>query len=273
MHTRSRTARAALAAALIAPLALAATSASTASAAPRQSVEYDALGDSYASGYGVPPYTDTEDCGRSATAYAEQLDGRMRIELDDFAACAGATTATLVSAGQLDALDQDTDLVTMSIGGNDIGWSDAVRACLGGTDAQCAGLFQVTRGKVLTVLPGLLDGLYAQVAAAGPDAQVVVTGYPRLFSPEYGSYLGASATEQAQLNDGADLLNRVIAEAAAAHGFQFVDVTERFLDHGVNAPEPWVLGPFEPGAFHPDRQGYQAYTAAVTAAVHPSDLR
>jgi hypothetical protein len=75
------------------------------------------------------------------------------------------------------------------------------------------------------------------------------------------------------LNEGADLLNEVVAAAAARHGFQFVDVTERFLDHGVNAPEPWVLGPADPGRFHPNLQGYRAYTAAVTSAVVPARVR
>ena len=102
---------------------------------------------------------------------------------------------------------------------------------------------------------------------------MVITGYPRLFSPEYGPFLAASAAEQQSLNDGADLLNGVIAEAAADHGFQFVDVTKRFLGHGVNAPDAWILGPFDPGAFHPDTDGYEAYTAALTAAINPSRLK
>ncbi|TCN34679.1 lysophospholipase L1-like esterase [Kribbella orskensis] len=268
MNNHSRTARCAVAAlALVAPLVLGVT---TASAAPRQPVEYDALGDSYASGYGVPPY---EACGRSQSAYAVQLNGRMKIDLDDVVACAGATTASLVAGGQLNALDDDTDLVTISIGGNDIGWSTAVVACLGGTDAQCAGGLAATSGRVTTVLPGLLDSVYSQVSARAPEAHVVVTGYPRLFSPEYGAFLAVSAPEQEALNDGADLLNGVIAEAAAEHGFQFVDVTKRFLGHGVNAPDAWVLGPFDPGAFHPNTAGYEAYTAALTASINPSRLR
>jgi lysophospholipase L1-like esterase len=260
-----RTAQSALALlALVTPVFFGVT---TASAAPRQPVEYDALGDSYASGFGVPPY---EECGRSQAAYAVQLDGRMKIDLDDFVACAGATTATLVSGGQLSALDEDTDLVTISIGGNDIDWSDAVAACLAGSDAACAGAIAVTSDKITNLLPSLLDSVYSQVSANAPEAHVVITGYPRLFSPESGPFLGASAAEQEALNDGADLLNGVIAAAAAAHGFQFVDVTKRFLGHGVNAPDAWILGPFDPGAFHPNADGYEAYTAAVTAAVGPA---
>ncbi len=243
----------------------------SASAAPRQSIDYDALGDSYASGYGVPPYA---PCGQSDAAYAVQIDGRMKIDLDDFVACAGATTTSLVSGGQLEALDSDTDLVTISIGGNDIGWSSAVVACLRGTDAQCAGALAASIATVQGVLPGLLDAVYAKIEARAPQAHVIVIGYPRLFSPEYGPFLGASVAEQQDLNDGADVLNGVIARVAADHGFQFLDVTKRFRDHGVNAPDAWLNGPFDPaGALHPNAEGYQAYTAAVTAAVRPSQFR
>jgi lysophospholipase L1-like esterase len=269
MTMRSRTLRSTVVALSLAASALFGLTA--ASAAPRQPIVYDALGDSFASGYGVPPYTPT--CGQSDSAYAVQVDGREKVDLDDFVACAGATTLTLVSGHQLDALDADTDLVTLTIGGNDIGWSSTVAACLGGTDPQCAGSIAVTRSKIANVLPGLLDTVYAQVSQQAPNARVLITGYPRLFSPEYGPFLAASASEQQALNDGADLLDAVIAEAAARHGFGFVDVTKRFDGHGVNALEPWVRGPFDPAALHPNVLGYQAYTAAVTAAIRPSALK
>ena len=242
----------------------------TASAAPRQPLEYDALGDSFASGYGVPPYDG--QCGRSQSAYPVQIDGRMKIDLDDFVACAGATTVSLVDGGQLDALDEDTDLVTLMIGGNDIGWGDAVTACLGLADAQCAGATAVVTNRITNALPALLEGVYSQVSALAPNAHVVVVGYPRLFSPEFGDYLGASTAEQQTLNDGADLLNGVIAGVADGYGFQFVDVTRRFVGHGVNAPAPWILGPGD-GAFHPNVNGYQAYTAALTSQINPARLK
>ncbi|MDN5765183.1 MAG: SGNH/GDSL hydrolase family protein [Humibacillus sp.] len=257
--------------AALALLASGVTGATSASAAPaashtwRGGVVYDALGDSYASGYGVPPYDGS--CGRSQSAYAEQLNGRMRIRLDDFVACAGATTTSLVSGGQLNALNAHTNLVTLTIGGNDIGWSSAVVACLGGTDSQCAGAVAATRSNITTNLPGLLDSLYTQVAQQAPRARVVVTGYPRLFSPRFGSYLGASAAEQRALNDGANVLNRVIAKEARKHGFTFVDVTNRFQGHGVNAPSAWILGPTDPAAFHPTLAGYRAYTAAILSSL------
>ena len=250
---------------LLAPL----LGATAATAAPPRT-DYDVLGDSFGSGYGVPPYSpDAPACGRSQSAYGVLVDGRARLRLDDFVACAGATTTSLVAGGQLAALDGDTDLVLLSIGGNDIGWSEAVTACLGGTDEQCAGAVALVRARIGTVLPGLLYTLHAQVADAAPHARVIVTGYPRLFSPRYGAYLGASPAEQSVLNGGADQLNGVLAAAAARHGFDFVDITKRFVNHGVNAPAPRLLGAFDPGRFHPNLAGYKAYAAAVTAAIKP----
>lgn len=271
LSSRSRTPL--LAGVLLVPALLAALLAGgPASGAKPAPIRYDALGDSYAAGFGVGPYTGGA-CARSQSAYAVQLDGRARVALDDFVACSGATTLTMVSGGQLGALDADTDLVTVSIGGNDIGFSTPVVACLLGSDQQCAGALALTQAKVSGQLPALLDAAYDQIHAAAPDATVLVTGYPRLFSPEYGAYLGASPAEQQALNDGADLLDSVISAAAARHGFGFVDVVKRFDGHGVNSPEAWINGLGDPGAFHPNADGYEAYTGAVTAAVHPSAFR
>lgn len=275
MLSHSRTSAFLAAVALAVPLVITAT---TASASPREALEYDALGDSYASGVGAPPYDPASGtCARSNSGYPGQLDGRMKIDLDDFAACAGANTETLVTGGQLDALDEDTDLVTLMIGGNDTGWGEVVALCLGGTEAQCTGAIAGARSIISNVLPGRLDGVYTQVADLAPNAHVVVVGYPRLFSPEFGDYafgpvLHMSTAEQQALNDAADLLNGVIAEAAADNGFQFVDVTRRFDGHGVNAPAPWILGP-GPGQFHPNINGYKAYTAALTSQINPSRLK
>ena len=235
-----------------------------ATAAPPGPIDYVALGDSYAAGSGASDPAEL--------AYPVQVDGRMRIDLTDLAAVPGATTGSLLEE-QLWALDGDADLVTVQVGGNDIGWSQVVFACLAGPDELCEATLAVTTGIVETVLPGLLDEVYAEVAAREPGAHVIVLGYPRLFSPELGGdFLNASVEEQEGMNAGADLLNAVIVERAAAHGFQFVDVTQRFLGHGANADEPWIhaLGGVP---FHPDDDGYEAYAAALTAAIKPGQLR
>lgn len=247
-------------------VAMAATAALPASAAPNE-VVYDALGDSYAAGSGA------------STAYAYVLDGRMKIALDDFAAVGGATVPTMLT-GQLDALDPDTDLVTVSIGGNDIGWGDVVQACVAFDEPMCQGAVAQTAQLIQTALPGLLHGAYSAVRTEAPDAHVVVTGYPRLFSPEFGDYapfpgapLMLTVEEQQMLNDGADLLNQVTAGVAQQHGFQFVDVTRRFTGHGVNAPDAWLTDFSATVPLHPTDQGQHAYGVALTSQINPRSLR
>lgn len=269
MKPSSRTtASLAATAALLLPLTLALP----ASAAPR-SYTYDAIGDSYAAGSGAP----------DGSAYPDLLNGRMRISLEDFAAVPGATAGPGGNSveAQLGALDEDTDLVTLTIGGNDIPWGTTVGLCLALPDANCLALIEGVRGQITSALPATLDTAYAQVGDAAPNAHVVVAGYAHLFSPQFGDYTvpGTAAlmsvAEQQAANDAADLLNATIAEAAASHGFEYVDVTGRFDGHGANADKPWINGVVAQsgGAFHPNAHGYSAYAAALTSAINPNELR
>ena len=267
--------RSALALAVFA-LALASTSALPASSSPQRFV-YDALGDSFSAGSGAAAAQDT--CGRNDLAYPHVLDGRMRIALDDFVACGGATIPSML-ATQMTALGPGTDLVTVSIGGNDIGWARVVTACLIGAEEQCAQAVATTSDAITNELPAGLDAAYTQIRAAAPNAHVVITGYPRLFSPEHGDFVPLpqvpatiSVAEQELLNDGADLLNAVIADAAADHGFQFVDVTSRFIGHGVNAPQAWLTGLDQPVPLHPTATGQHAYGVALRSQINPNSLR
>lgn len=271
MNLRARTVTSlAAAAGLLLPLT------ATATAAP-PSFTYDAIGDSYAAGSGAPV----------GAGYPDVLDGRMRISLEDFAAVPGATAGPgedgeNILADQLGALDADTDLVTLTIGGNDIPWGATVALCLAANDATCLGAIGQVEGLIAATLPTTLDAAYTQVRAAAPNAHIVVTGYAHLFSPEFGDYsvpgspLLMSVAEQEAANNAADLLNATIAAAAAEHDFQFVDVTKRFDGHGANADEPWIHGAIAPpgGAFHPNATGYlSGYAPALTAAINPGDLR
>lgn len=255
-------------------VALTAASALPATAAPND-VVYDALGDSYAAGLGVDP----------SQAYPSVLDGRMKIALDDFAAVSGATVGSML-ADQLIALDIDTDLVTVSIGGNDIPWTAVVLACAATDDANCQEWLGRASAGIAGVLPSALDQAYTSVRVAAPEAHVAVTGYPRLFSPEYGDYTGVvnfppfglvpfevTVAEQEAMNALADALNGVIADRAAAHGFQFVDVTSRFAGHGVNSPDNWIGTMDSAGPLHPTVDGQHAYGVALRSQVNPNSLR
>ena len=254
-------------------LALTVSSALPSVAAPDE-VTYDALGDSFASGAGSGPLG---TCGQSEAAYPERLDARKKISLDDDNTCVGATVQDMLGT-QLVGL-ADAELVTITIGGNNIGWSQAVGACLAYPEHTCAAAVGQSTLAITNVLPTLLDTAYAAVQASAPDAHVVVTGYPRLFSPEHGDYALAgtpyviTVAEQQLLNAGADQLNAVIAVAAAQHGFQYVDVTGKFSGHGVNAPDAWITGALDAVPFHPTAMGQDAYAAAVTSQLDARSLR
>ncbi|GAA4891265.1 SGNH family lipase [Tessaracoccus lubricantis] len=262
-----------VATALAAVLAL--VTALPAQAAPTP-IAYDALGDSFAAGTGAG--TPLDMCARTAAAHPQLLSGRMQLQLDDLAACAGADLADI--AGQLTALDADTALVSISIGGNELDWITGVQLCASGIPGLCDGVVQAGQAGA-AALTAPLAQLFAAVRLHAPNAQVVVTGYPRFFSPEYGDFSGTyqgvpftlTTASQAGLNSVTDALNASLATAAAAAGVDFVGVADRFVDHGVNAPSPWITGADSMAPLHPTSQGQRAYAAAITAAVTPASLR
>jgi lysophospholipase L1-like esterase len=140
-------------------------------------VPYVALGDSYAAGQGGGDYLN--DCLESPNGYPYLLDPKMRIDLRVNAACTGATTSDVSGKQLTAALDEDTRLVTLTVGAADLGLSQVLAACTAVPPVEC----QVEIGRAaaeLTRLGGSLSTLYAAVAApnAAPNALIVVTGYP-----------------------------------------------------------------------------------------------
>ncbi|HMC94522.1 MAG TPA: GDSL-type esterase/lipase family protein, partial [Polyangia bacterium] len=98
-----------------------------AGAAQAQGPRYVAMGSSYAAGPGITrPADDPPDrCGRSADNYAHQLARRRGLDLADVS-CGGAVTASILAPwnghpAQIDAVTPATSLVTVTIGGNDVG--------------------------------------------------------------------------------------------------------------------------------------------------------
>ncbi|NUQ89010.1 MAG: SGNH/GDSL hydrolase family protein [Glycomyces artemisiae] len=230
--------------------------------------DYAALGDSYSSGTGAGDYFD-EECLRSDLAYPRLLANGLGADLQ-FAACSGATAADLL-AEQLGALDARTDLVTVTIGGNDIGWTEAVAACLTPL-MDCTGKIEASETLMRGELPGLLDGVYGAIADRAPRAEVLVLGYPRLFNARTtcGALHQPSVAEQARMNEAADVLADVLGAAAADHGFTYVDVRESFADHAVCDDVPYLHGLRYPAAesFHPNALGHaNGYYPAVARAL------
>jgi lysophospholipase L1-like esterase len=264
------------AAALAATAALVLLPAATAQAAGVPT-HYAALGDSYSSGTGAGDYFD-HLCLRSNRAYPALLAGALGSELT-FAACSGATTADLL-ATQLGVLAADTELVTVTIGGNDIGWAEAVRACIAPLN-DCTDDIAEAEGRIATELPGLLDGAYRGIAGRAPNADVYVLGYPRLFNErdECDAFGQTSIAEQQRMNQGADRLAEVLQAKAAEHGFTYVDVREAFAGHAVCDEVAYLHGLRHPlvESYHPNAMGHlNGYYPAIARALQtaaPTGIR
>jgi lysophospholipase L1-like esterase len=230
--------------------------------------QYVALGDSFAAGQGTIVYTD-DACKRSASAHPALIDAqRANTELT-FVACAGADTDD-VRNDQLGALGAGTDIVTITVGANDVGFADALAICASQSDANCSTAIASANDAIANALGGLLDALYAEIRAAAPTATIVVVGYPRPFGPATcaGTAL-VSASEQGNINDAADAAGDVIEARAQAAGFSYVDPIPTFTGHAICSAEPFLNGA-DAGAvegFHPNAAGHTAYAALVRSVI------
>jgi lysophospholipase L1-like esterase len=228
--------------------------------------DYVALGDSYASGVGTRSYdASSGSCYRSPYAYPVVDATRVGASLT-FVACSGATTRSVLS-GQLGSLAPGTDHVSVTVGGNDVGFVPVITACAQPWwAADCQGEIDEAQDEIIHVLPGRLDTLYAAIRTEAAHADVVVVGYPRLFMGEdcnAGTWF--SPSEQRRLNETADLLDSTIRDRASAHGFAFVDPRGAFTGHAVCDDVEWVNGLSSPirESYHPNRTGQRGYADLV----------
>lgn len=259
-------------------------------APPRTYSSYVALGDSYAAVGGralqptAPPY-----CRRSADDYPALLLQSPRIAGGTDATCQGARVQNLLEprvtdsadAGtlppQIDSLSPDVDLVTLSIGGNDIDFG-AIAGCAGralllGADSTCRTQLSATTDAALAALPAALDGVYSAVHAAAPEASVVATGYVPLLPAEgtCPGIAGLSADDARWATTLTAELDDVVREAAERNGARYV-LPDGAGAHSVCAApeERWVdLTGQETGSFpmHPTPGGHAAMAAAVEDAI------
>jgi lysophospholipase L1-like esterase len=223
-----------------------------------QALDYVALGDSYSSGLGAGGYDSASgDCMRSGRAYPKLWAAAHSPSSFEFTACAGARTSD-VTAGQLDPLTSATDLVSLTVGGNDAGFSEVMTTCVLQSESSCLARIETARAYVDSTLPGRLDQVYSAIRAKAPAAQVVVLGYPRFYKLGGNCFTGLSEMERAAINGGADHLNAAIAKRAADHGYRFADVVPAFTGHEICSGSSWLhnLNWFNIGeSYHPTTSG------------------
>jgi lysophospholipase L1-like esterase len=251
--------------------ALAAIAAAVLIAPPVQAAApaYTALGDSYSSGVGTREYyPDSGSCQRSPHAYPVLGAARLGAALT-FAACGGARVPDVLN-GQLGSLNANTSYVTVSIGGNDLGWSSVIVQCAKPWPYTCWGQIDTAEAFIRNTLPGLLDQLYGRIRQLAPNARVVAVGYPRIFNGrECNAIARISPGEQSRLNAAADLLATTTAARAAAHGVVFADARGPFTGHAVCDSSEWINGSSWPlgESYHPNKSGQSGYAGFVEAAL------
>ena len=234
-----RTGTAALAAAALCSLSLALLAPAAASA--QSAVRYVALGDSYSSGVGAGSYIGSSgSCDQSTNAYPALWGAANQPASYVSEACSGATTATVLSS-QLSALSAATTLVSITVGGNDVGFSSVMETCVLLPTSSCVSAVNHAELLVATQLPGELDSVLSAIHADAPNARVVVLDYPELYDlSKSSSCIGLSRTDRTDLNQGADQLDSQIQLAAARHGDVFADVRSAFSGHEICDSGSWL---------------------------------
>lgn len=243
--------------------------ASPASAATSYS-HYVALGDSYSSGVGTGTYDSSSgSCKRSPKAYPSLWHNANPSATFSFVACSGATTAT-VTSGQLSAVTSTTDLVSITVGGNDVGFVSVLTTCVLLTDSACLSAINTAENQARTTLATSLATLYASIHSRAPQAHVVVLSYPHFYQLNGSCIVGMSETKRSAINAGADVLDGVIAKAAANAGFTFADVRGRFTGHEICSSSWWLNSVTWPvdDSYHPNATGHsQGYYPTLTAGL------
>ncbi len=234
-------------------------------------VRYVALGDSYAAGTGAADDTAAQGgCARSADAYPEQWAAQHAHASFVSEACDGATTAGVLS-GQVRALSARTTLVSLTVGGNDAGFSHVMETCvLQFWDSACQGAVSAADAFIARTLPGRLDATLQAIRARAPAAKVVVVGYPDLYDlSQSPGCLGLSTARRTALDQGADALDRALSAAAARNGAVFADVRGEFAGHEICDSSSWLYAVTFPfgNSYHPTTAGQDlGYLPAFTAA-------
>jgi hypothetical protein len=234
--------------------------------------EYVALGDSFtATGIGVPH--DATGCKRSKQNYPRLIARAHPDWVLDDVSCGGASSADMTASQKLrdgtvvppqfDALSEDTDLVTVSLGGNefDVYWTFLYKCTLiVNTDPDGAPCRKANHGSVekhMDEIRANLTDVIDQIGQFAPNAKVVFVGYPRLLPDKGGCprRVPVAKGDVDYVREMMDLLIQAQYEAAETAKVDFVDLYTPSEGHDICSSSPWVNdatdGPQGAYNFHP----------------------
>ncbi|MBJ6647145.1 hypothetical protein DD630_05820 [Streptomyces sp. BSE7F] len=272
---------------------------------------YVAMGDSYSSGEGVEPFEGPSnqpgynECHRSENAYSKLVSrsptAAPYLDWGKFVACSGATTNEVINpnaenheVAQVDALSATTKYVSITIGGNDIGFVDFGTACVLERCAVGTDAYNTALDKINNILSTRLKATYEQILAKAPNAEIYVLGYPQVAPvktesdgyeaacdflwPDHWSDARAARDIVTRLNSKIEETVTTVRQAAAGNTrLTYVEV------NGADSPfeghtmcptagdsyfhnlDQWVGHPAY--ALHPNAQGQAAYAEILMDAL------
>lgn len=279
-------------------------------------LNYVAMGDSFSSGEGNGPFLTGTDvsgvntCHRSSAAYPEQLEtSLLNWNLTDFVACSGATTDNVLHGGQfanepaqVGALNDTTNAVTITIGGNDVDFVNFGAACVAGLCDEDSNSYANSANLIANILPGNLKVTYETILQDAKNAQIYVVGYPQMAPIKsssdpvdntcpflYGENAPIHWTEAQAARDLVSVLDQTISNevetvrqenADYSSRLHYIDVNtsgSSFVGHAMcdsnglgssyfnNVDQIIHLHPT--WVFHPNASGHLAYSTEIINAI------
>lgn len=277
---------------------------------------YVGLGDSYSSGEGAfgeqderaPVNPGATACRRSRESYVPQVGDAYRFpEGVEFWACGGATTGAVLRGQhghtpQIERIGPATSLVTLTLGGNDAGFSPVLTECFTRVtwSDDCVRQEPEVRRRIERLGHDLYE-VIAEIHRRAPRARIIVVGYPRPFpkSPTdqvrgLGPVPAVSLTVEDQLwlnrmtrelDDQiarvANGIDRLIAAFRGPGSVEYLDAYDAFDGHEVGTAQPYLNGlvlevgvpPVNPHSFHPNRDGYRRLGELVRQRIEQGPQR
>jgi lysophospholipase L1-like esterase len=244
-----------------------------------------AIGDSYSSGEGAGNYEPdsnrhNDTCHRSPAAWPQRLAEDFELVTLPSLACSGARIRDVLTGrdgheperrrSQIERIPSRANVITVTIGGNDMGFGNVIRRCVLGNCASRSIRDRV--GADIAQVGRRLPGVYEKLKKAAPNATVIVSTYPRLFprgsdlkdaDGNCAAWKRISAREVDYLNEEVETANAVIAAAAKKADVEFVDVTDAFDGRELRCKGPSYMNrlrilPLETSSssIHPTADGH-----------------
>lgn len=246
---------------------------------------YVAMGSSYAAGPGVPDAADANTrCARSTNNYAHQFARKRGLALIDVS-CSGATTNDILTASadmpaQIDAVTSQTSLVTVTIGGNDVGFV----TMLGSASCRQLGIGTQMSGGKCPKPPAVTERTWrnlaismrriaAQVRVRAPEARLVFVDYPIVLPPTGRCTATPMSDEEAEAARRiASRLAALTAAAARSTGATLVQASSLSSGHDACSGTPWIHGFPLPGQakfvpYHPNSAGMKAVAQVIEKTI------